>query len=513
MISADLPSTAPSAGRYVLRTRLGHGAVGEVWSAEDPQIGRRVAVKLLKIPEGLSAARRKHWESRFLLEARAAGRLSHPGIVSIHDVGTASDGRPFIVMELVDGETLDAARSRPIPPPFEQVVNWTIQIAEALDAAHAKGVVHRDVKPANLLVGSDGRARIADFGIARVAESELTREGTFMGSPAFAAPEQIRGDKVDGRADLFSLGAVFYLLATGKRPFEGENLPAIAYAVCHAEPERPSSINAKIGPDFEAVILRALAKDPEARFATGEELARALRAANDPEPVERTVVDAPAVDPVESQAASLASAAAVGAVRLSRRLAADARRRSKEAAAWTREKAPGMRERVAALVSKIPSFNPKIVFGLLGTLVVAILFARLEISPARSERGGGIGDKLRAIAAGRSAAVNVVVDHGLENGILEIASGGESLLRRPLQAPERTFLGVWSYRSGDETARIRLRSGAHELTVSVAGPDGLSLSKTLDVEVDPKDGYRLAIDVASWPVDRISADWDVVEDR
>ncbi|HEX6852169.1 MAG TPA: serine/threonine-protein kinase [Candidatus Polarisedimenticolaceae bacterium] len=512
MISAETPATAPSAGRYRLRTRLGHGAVGEVWSAEDPQIGRSVAVKLLKIPDGLSEGRRAQWESRFLLEARAAGRLSHPGIVSIHDVGTAGDGRPFIVMELVDGETLDAARSRTIPPPFAQVVNWTIQIAEALDAAHAKGVVHRDVKPANLLVGSDGRARIADFGIARLAESELTREGTFMGSPAFAAPEQIRGDKVDGRADLFSLGAVFYLLATGKRPFDGENLPAIAYAVCHAEPERPSSINPKIDPAFEAVILRALAKDPAARFASGAEFAQALRAANDPEPVDRTLVEAAPVDRVEDKAATLASAAAVGAVRFSRRVATDAKRHAREVANWTREKAPGVRDRIAVLVTNLRGVNPRILAGIVGTIVLVVLFARLEISPANSGRGEGLGEKLRAIAAGRSAAVHVVVDHDLERGVLEISSDGESLLKRSLQAPERKFLGVWGYRSGDESARLRLRSGAHELTVSVSGPNGLSLSKTLDVEVDPKEGYRLGIDVATWPIDRIATDWDVVEE-
>lgn len=503
MFSAETRSDTPSAGRYLLRRRLGQGAAGEVWSAEDPQIGRNVAVKLLKVPEALSERGRAEWERRFLLEARAAGRLSHPGIVSIHDVGAAADGRPFIVMELVEGESLDAALRGAEPPPFAKVVNWMIQIAEALDAAHAKGVVHRDVKPANLLVGADGCARIADFGIARVAESELTREGTFVGSPAFAAPEQIRGGKVDGRADLFALGAVFYLLATGRRPFEGENLPAIAYAVCHAEPERPSTINPRLEPAFEAVILRALAKDPSARYRTGAELAQALRAANDPEPVDRTVIEAaPPVDPVENQAATLATAAAVGAVRLSRRISR-----------WTREHAPGMRERLAQVASRAREVNPKIAGGILGSLVLAILFARLEITPASPDRGSGLGDKLRAIAAGRSASVRVVVAHGLESGTLEISSDGEELVKRSLHATERKFLGVWGYRSGEETARVRLRSGAHTLNLSIAGPDGLALSKTVDVEVDPKEDYRLVIDVASWPTRRISADWEVVEER
>jgi serine/threonine-protein kinase len=271
---ASTPAAAFVAGRYLLRERIGSGAAGEIWRAQDPRIGRRVAVKFLRIPEGLTAAQRAEWESRFLLEARAAGRLSHPGIVPVFDVGTARDGRPFIVMELVEGQSLDVIRQSGPRPPFAQIVAWIGELAEALHAAHTSGVIHRDVKPANILIGTDGRARITDFGTARVAESELTRDGTFVGSPAFAAPEQLCGAKVDGRADLFALAAVFYLVVTAKRPFVGDDIPSIVYAVCHREPDPPG-----ISPAIDAVILRALAKSPDDRYASVREFGRALSAA------------------------------------------------------------------------------------------------------------------------------------------------------------------------------------------------------------------------------------------
>jgi serine/threonine protein kinase len=176
----DVPRTV---GRYELADLLGEGASGEVWRATDPSIGRPVAVKLFRVPEGFGAAQRAEWEQRFLLEARAAGQLSHPGIVSVHDVGTTPEGRPFIVMELVEGRSLEAIRRADAPVPMDRLIDWMAQVADALDAAHRRGIVHRDVKPANILVDADGRARIADFGVARLPDSEMTREGAFLGSP------------------------------------------------------------------------------------------------------------------------------------------------------------------------------------------------------------------------------------------------------------------------------------------------------------------------------------------
>jgi len=277
---STLKEAAPArVGRYTLVQPLGKGATGEVFRARDPEIGRDVAVKILRVPEGLSGEESAEWEQRFLQEARAAGGLSHPGIVPVHDVGRSEDGRPFIVMELIEGLSLEAVmRRRPCPEP-SVVLGWGAQMAEALDAAHRRGVVHRDIKPANILIDEEGRARIADFGIARLSGSELTRTGLFLGSPAYAAPEQLRGEPVDARADLFSLAATLYAALTTKKPFAGDDLASLAYAICHREPVPPRHLNPALPQACDAILRKALAKDPAHRYQTGREMAIDLRAA------------------------------------------------------------------------------------------------------------------------------------------------------------------------------------------------------------------------------------------
>src|SRR6185503_15838570 len=225
--------------RYELIELLGKGSMGEVWRGVDPRIGRPVAVKLLEVASGLSPEDREEWSRRFIQEARAAGRVSHPSIIAIHDVGVAEDGRPFIVMEHVAGTNLESVLEKGPQPDLKTALEWGIQLAEALDAAHRQGVVHRDIKPANILVGEDGRVRIADFGLARMPESDLTREGSFVGTPSFCSPEQVRGLPVDGRSDVFSLGAVMYTLLTGIRPFTGKEWVTLTYEVCHVTPLKP----------------------------------------------------------------------------------------------------------------------------------------------------------------------------------------------------------------------------------------------------------------------------------
>jgi hypothetical protein len=513
------PAVAFGAGRYRLRERLGAGAVGEVWSADDPQIGRRVAIKFLRAPGELSPGQQAEWENRFLLEARAAGRLSHPGIVPVFDVGTASDGRPFIVMELVEGRSLEALRRAEPHPTLEEVVHWTIEIAEALDAAHGRGVVHRDVKPANILVGSDGRARITDFGIARVADSDLTRDGAFLGSPSFASPEQLRGAKIDGRSDLFALGAVLYFLSTRRRPFEGPDIPAIIYAACHAEPKPPSSLNAKLTAPLDAVILRALRKRPDERFQTGQELADALRAAAaGTRPVapaatagtaDRTLREERRLAATaEDRAVSIASTVAVSVVRGSRAAASNAGRAARTLAAWMRRTTPG--------VARAPAIGKRDAWIAM-TLVVLVALAMMGSSWNRTEEprsDGHVWDQLRGMVGSKSSRVNVVVEHGLAEGTLAISGAGGVVLEESLMAPAKTLLGTsfLRYRRATETSKTRLAPGDHHLTIKVTGRDGLALEKTLDVQVEPKSEYDLQVSVTTWPRARISADWSRVEE-
>jgi hypothetical protein len=268
-----------SAGRYELVSLLGKGSMGEVWRGIDPRIGRPVAVKLLSVPEGTGAADAREWEERFLREARAAGRLSHPVIVPVHDAGTTEDGRPYLVMELVEGRSLEDLLREDGPVPPARALAWGACIAEALDAAHRKGVVHRDLKPANILINREGEPRLVDFGIARFTESDLTREGIFLGSPAFSSPEQIRGEGLDGRSDLFSLGAVLYTILCGVRPFTGKDLPSLAYAICHAEPPPLERTRPGLPRAAASVVQACLSKSVANRYQTGRQLSEALRAA------------------------------------------------------------------------------------------------------------------------------------------------------------------------------------------------------------------------------------------
>ena len=331
-------------GRYVLRRRIGKGSMGEVWRGEDPEIAREVAIKVLRVPEGLSDQQAAEWRQRFLREARAAGRLSHPGIVAIHDVGEAGDGRLFIVMELVQGQGLDEILKESAPPPLEKSLEWVAQLADALHSAHRREIVHRDVKPANILLDEEGRARLVDFGIARLSESELTREGCFLGSPAFASPEQVRGEAVDGRSDLFSLGGVLYTLLAGTRPFRGEELPTLVYEICHVEPLPPSHFAPHVPRAIGAIALKALAKKPEDRYASGRDMAADLRAAAAGRAplivaagsvlektigageVQRPLAEGRGGEKLERRAAAAGSAAAVAFTRAAIQCAAIARR-------------------------------------------------------------------------------------------------------------------------------------------------------------------------------------------
>ncbi|MBP1620434.1 MAG: serine/threonine protein kinase [Acidobacteria bacterium] len=265
-------------GRYQIREMIGEGAMASVYQAYDPEIDRTLAIKVLK-PH---LARVEQYRARFLREARAAGVLSHPNIVTIFDVGVEGDV-PYIAMELIDGMTLgDLIRSgREFT--VDEVVAIGIELTRALDFAHRKGIVHRDVKPGNVMMIEDrGTVKVTDFGICQVDSrdgtelTQATRVGDVLGTPNYMSPEQVAGGKVDARSDLFSVGVVLYRLVTGVLPFEGDSVVTVAYKIAQADAPAVEKLRADVPLSLRRAIDRALKKQPEKRYQSGEEFAQAL---------------------------------------------------------------------------------------------------------------------------------------------------------------------------------------------------------------------------------------------
>jgi serine/threonine-protein kinase len=259
--------------RYRLIAEIARGGMAVVYHAQDTLLERLVAVKLLH-PQFVGDP---EFLERFRREARAAARLSHPNIVSIYDVGD-DNGTPYIVMELVEGGNLKDRIRQSAPLPDAEIRSIGATLASTLDYAHRKGLIHRDVKPQNVLLGEDGRPRLTDFGIAQaMASSGLTRTGVVMGSVQYIAPELVRGRTALPQSDVYSLGVVLYEMATGRVPFQGETDLSVAVAHVEEIPAAPRALNARLAPDLEASILRALAKAPDLRFASAADFAQALR--------------------------------------------------------------------------------------------------------------------------------------------------------------------------------------------------------------------------------------------
>ncbi|MCJ7440364.1 MAG: serine/threonine protein kinase [Thermoanaerobaculaceae bacterium] len=264
-------------GRYVIESVLGKGAMGVVYLARDPVIGRRVALKTLTIPSDAEEA--EEFRKRFLREAQAAGMLNHPGIVTVHDAGVDDEtGLSFIAMEYIEGRSLRDFLRSGHGFAFSEVSRIGAALAGALDYAHSKGVVHRDIKPANILFTTQGMVKIADFGVARLESSNLTATGQFIGTPNYMSPEQVAGGMVDGRSDLFSLGVVLFELLTGQRPFPGQTLTEVAYKIVHEPARIPSQVRPGLPSAFNPIVLKLLEKDPARRYARGADIARALEA-------------------------------------------------------------------------------------------------------------------------------------------------------------------------------------------------------------------------------------------
>jgi len=259
-------------GPYHVVEELGGGGMGIVYKARDRRLDRFVALKFLP----LHLSTHPEAEQRFAQEAKAASALDHPNICTIHDIDKADDGQPFIAMAYYEGETLKKKIARG-PLPVEEAVDYAAQVASGLERAHRAGIVHRDVKPANVLITGDGTAKILDFGLAKMPDVGLTKTGVTMGTVAYMSPEQARGETVDARTDLWSLGVVLYEMITGERPFSGGNERATLYAVEHRDPAPLSDHRDDVPSELWKTIERCLEKDPDARYATATELKAGLR--------------------------------------------------------------------------------------------------------------------------------------------------------------------------------------------------------------------------------------------
>ena len=268
-----------SLGRYLVEAEIGRGAMGVVYRARDPKIDRLVALKTISLAEKEEKEEQEYRE-RFVQEARAAGRLSHPGIVTIHDAGEDSETHePFFVMEYVAGQPLsDTLADAGGKLPVSEALRFACEIADALQYAHERGVIHGDIKPANILVTAEGRAKIADFGVARLNQSVATHAGKIFGSPAYMAPEQLSGHDPDARSDLFSLGVMLYSMLTGFRPFQGNSAATVCFKVMNVEPVPVTAFQAELPPELDHIVSRAIAKNPEQRYQSGAELAAEIRA-------------------------------------------------------------------------------------------------------------------------------------------------------------------------------------------------------------------------------------------
>jgi len=282
-------------GKYTILSQIGKGGMGVVYKAFDPTIGRTLAIKTIRFDESGPPMAREEAQARFLREAHSIGGLSHPNIVTVYEAGE-DQGTSFIAMEYVEGKSLEDILKSGKKFSQNEALRLIIQLADALGHAHRHGIVHRDVKPGNILIDQEGRSRLVDFGIARISASTITQFTAIMGTPYYMSPEQITGKPVDGRADIFAAGAILYELLASEKPFPGEQISTVIYKIVHEEPLSLRSYQKDLPAGLDAIVCKALAKDPDKRYQTCDDLiadiTNVLRGASPKPPIAQGVAPA-----------------------------------------------------------------------------------------------------------------------------------------------------------------------------------------------------------------------------
>jgi hypothetical protein len=471
--------------------------MGVVYRALDPALGRTVALKTVHLAFSIPDAEREMFEKRFQAEARAAAGLSHPGIVVVHDVGRdPATGTLFIALEYLQGRTLAAVAPEGHPLEWREALRITARLAEALHHAHAEGIVHRDVKPANVMILPSGEPKLMDFGIAKVPASQLTSAGEFFGTPSYMSPEQAQGEAVDGRSDLFSLGAVLYQLLTGVRAFDAPNVPAILARVTQKDPPPPSAVAPQLPPDVDSIALRALAKKPQDRYPDGRTFAEDLddvRSGRPPRhragwhPSERPEGTWVSVEPlVENETADLKGTG-------------QPRRQA------TPEPQTGRLLRLTDRMGK------RTFIALGAAAVLAIVAALLAPRPAPPAGGEGAssavatttkpssGGLFRLPFAKEPAHLDIVFEHSLKGGTLKVWIDDDLAFEEALQS--RVVKKILSVRIRKGTFRktLDLPAGEHVIKVQVEG-DGYSGSSRIRGSFESGEKRRLEINKGSLPL-------------
>jgi serine/threonine-protein kinase len=529
-------------GRYDIVEELGRGAMGVVYKASDPTIGRLVAIKVLSLGASTEPGVPGP-QDIFMREARAAGRLSHPGIVTIHDALEDPETQScYIVMEFVSGRTLESLLLSGPPLETQQSLNIIRQVAEALDYAHRQHVIHRDLKPANILLAEDGRAKLTDFGIAKIMALEgAQRTAAIMGTPSYMSPEQVTGGQVDARSDLFSLGIILYQMLAGQKPFPGDTA-AVMFKIAYEDPVPPSKINPQLSIAHDYLVLRSLAKSRDKRYASAREFLDDLEDVQHSRPPrseakvplaelsagERTMMAArPFITPPAEKATAagekfgrvvpIAGAVALLAVLLGTgvwvyrrvwRLPAppEAPRIARTAPSLeTLASTPSATEAVKPPPGSPPqrgtTASPKVEGGEAGagikrqparkppalssqpaqagpTQAAAPLAAPPAVKPAATPTPGS---QPTATTSATPGKVQLWCKHELKEGKLTVSSGTQVLFEASLKGKKKGgFLGIKGGFGGLTSHPITIPSGKHDLTVHVVSADGtLDLSKTI----------------------------------
>jgi len=437
--------TPQALARYQIQGEIGRGMMGVVYRAFDPALGRIVALKTVQSVFPLPAEQQKAFEERFLSEARVAAGLSHPAIVVVHDVGRDPEsGALFIAFEYLQGQTLSELTSAGALE-WREAFRIAGRLAEALHHAHARGVIHRDIKPGNVMVLPTGDPKIMDFGIAKLASSQLTAAGEFFGTPSYMSPEQALGEAVDGRSDIFSLGSVTYLMLTGIKAFDAPSVPAVLNKVARHEPPPPSQFAPGLPADADVIVMRALAKRPSERYADGRTMAEDIEDALAGRPLRHRLTQLP--DWAGSSAAALTLDDT------------DSHARLPPSAAW------GRRE-VMALVG----------LGLAAAVALLVVSSR---QPASTPSGPAASPPPAVPTPVPSPAhVALVLDHPFRAGTMRVWVDEQIVLEEPLESTVKKRLLVFKSRQGKEVASLDVPAGTHSVRVQVEG-DGVTLNRRL----------------------------------